>query len=777
MKKLLFLITLMITAATTHLSAASLSVENLTIQAGQNGQLAVSMTNTETNLSGFQFRLYLPEGLTIATNTNGKFQYTLGDRIANHSLTIRALNDGGYQFIAYSMDGDAIIGTSGVLLNVPVVPTENFVSGDGTISDIRLTDLNANKTTCSNVSFTITRMIPATGITLSQTALSFNAANQAVTLTATVTPASATNKSVTWTSSNTSVATVSSIGVVTAVANGTATITATTADGTNLTATCTVTVAIPVIINFTDANAKAICVANWDTNGDGELSEEEAAAVTSLGDVFKGNTEITSFDELRYFTGLTEIGASAFQNCNHLSMITIPDGVTSIQTIAFGWCSSLSTINWGGGVTSLGWYVFQNCINLKNINIPASLISIGTGAFNNCSNIETIHVEDGNTKYDSRNSCNAIIETNTNKLILGCKNTTIPSTVTLIGNNAFSGCIGLTFVIIPECITSIGQFAYSSCTGLTSLAIPNNIASIGASAFTGCNQLTEVRVGIEVPLSIDSSTFSNRANATLIVPAGCKEAYQAADYWQDFKRIIEDIDGDVNGDGETDVLDVVDIARFVVGTPAETFVQILADMNSDGQVNIGDAVTLVNEIAGDQNFVKPMMAPRKITADEESLSLTEGNNELSLALENQRSYTAFQFDLYLAEGVDVTTMMLNAQRKQKHQLLYNKVENGHWRVTAFSTSNRSFQGNDGELLSFALDTEGDIALRNIQFFDAEGNGYQFDDICQSGVTGVKAIDHSPLTIDHSNIYDIQGRRHTKLQRGLNIVNGKKVFVK
>jgi hypothetical protein len=71
-------------------------------------------------------------------------------------------------------------------------------------------------------------------------------------------------------------------------------------------ASFTITVSTPSpVITFADANVKAICVANWDTNGDGELSEEEAAAVTSLGVVFKGNTEITSFDELQYFTGLT----------------------------------------------------------------------------------------------------------------------------------------------------------------------------------------------------------------------------------------------------------------------------------------------------------------------------------------------------------------------------------------------------------------------------------------------------------------------------------------
>ena len=83
-------------------------------------------------------------------------------------------------------------------------------------------------------------------------------------------------------------------------------------------------------ITFADADVKAICVENWDTDGDGELSMEEAAAVTDLGDVFQYQEDISSFNELQYFTGLTSIGKETFSCCWSLSSITIPNSVTSI---------------------------------------------------------------------------------------------------------------------------------------------------------------------------------------------------------------------------------------------------------------------------------------------------------------------------------------------------------------------------------------------------------------------------------------------------------------
>ena len=232
--------------------------------------------------------------------------------------------------------------------------------------------------------------------------------------------------------------------------------------------------------------------------------------------------------------------------------------------------------------------------------------------------------------------------------------------------------------------------------------------------------------------------------------------------------------GDVNTDSEVDLLDVVDIARFVVGTPAETFMVNLADLNEDNVVNLGDAVVLVNEIAGDQNFVKAWHAPNRVTAND-MLSLTEHNGTLSLNLENERYYTAFQFNLYVPENTDVTQMMLNAERKQGHQLLYNKVEDGHYRVAALSTFNRTFDGDNGELLNIALNniSEEEVSIRDIHFFDTMGNDYLFEDIEATITTSLTPT----LSKGEGDIYDLQGRKRDKIQRDVNIVNGRKIMVK
>jgi hypothetical protein len=233
--------------------------------------------------------------------------------------------------------------------------------------------------------------------------------------------------------------------------------------------------------------------------------------------------------------------------------------------------------------------------------------------------------------------------------------------------------------------------------------------------------------------------------------------------------------GDVNTDEEVDVVDVVDIARFVVATPSEKFREKLADLNADNNVNIGDAVTLVNYIAGDQNFVKEMFAPEQNTVAD-ALSLTKDGKAIALNLANGRAYTAFQFDLYVPEDANITKMMLNSQRKQKHQLLYNKVEDGHYRVAALSISNNTFQGTEGELLSFVLDDEigAEVEIDNIHFFDTRGNDYALDVIGIDQETGVMSMQESETS---GAIYDLQGRKLSKMQRGVNIVDGKKVIMK
>ncbi|MBQ6166046.1 MAG: leucine-rich repeat protein [Muribaculaceae bacterium] len=181
--------------------------------------------------------------------------------------------------------------------------------------------------------------------------------------------------------------------------------------------------------------------------------------------------------------------------------------VTSISDMAFEHCSELTNIDIPNSVTKIGMYAFNSCASLTAITIPNSVTSIGIGVFNDCNSLASISVAGDNPKYDSRNNCNAIIETATNTLVDGCKNTMIPNSVTEIGEAAFYECNSLTTINIPNSVTTIGTWAFGHCPSLTSIDIPNSVTSIGDYAFSSCSGLANISIPNSVT-SIGGDAFS-----------------------------------------------------------------------------------------------------------------------------------------------------------------------------------------------------------------------------------------------------------------------------
>ncbi len=268
-------------------------------------------------------------------------------------------------------------------------------------------------------------------------------------------------------------------------------------------------------------------------------------SVTSIGDYafayctgFTGSLNIPNsvtfigdgaFSVCDGFTGtlnipnsLTSISNWVFSNCTGFSDLIIPTSVTEINSGAFYECSGFSNISIPNSVTFIGNDAFYFCTGLSSLFIPSSVTEIEGNPFQFCSDLAEIIVDSNNPVFDSRNNCNAIINTSNACLITGCRNTIIPSTITEIGSYAWCGQMSLTYIDIPNNITIIGNRAFNTC-GLTSIYIPSSVNQLGTNPFAFCSSLESI--------SVDPSNqvYDSRNNcnaiintATLELVVGCK---------------------------------------------------------------------------------------------------------------------------------------------------------------------------------------------------------------------------------------------------------------
>lgn len=252
------------------------------------------------------------------------------------------------------------------------------------------------------------------------------------------------------------------------------------------------------IIYFADPIVRDICINNWDTNNDGLLSYAEAASVQSIGQVFNSvypTLHIKSFDEFQYFTGVTSLEDNAFNANTEMTSIVLPESLKRI-----------------------GEHAFNSNFSLEGITIPKNVTSIIGLPFGRNYNLSNITVDSENTVYDSRNDCNAIIETKTNTLIVGGNSTVIPNGIVSIGKSAFMGRSSLESITIPEGVITIEERAFSECENLSVVSLPNTLKTIEAGAFTNCN-LSSLTIPAGVT-TIEAGAFSGCNLNSLSIPAG-----------------------------------------------------------------------------------------------------------------------------------------------------------------------------------------------------------------------------------------------------------------
>lgn len=283
-------------------------------------------------------------------------------------------------------------------------------------------------------------------------------------------------------------------------------------------------------ITFADATVESLCVANWDLDGDGKLSTDEAAAVSDLGKVFQRNSKIVSFDELQYFTGLTKIGANAFEYNTKLTSIVLPESIKEIEDYAMRVCPFTEIII-PENVSTIGKNAFASCQKLTSIVIPDNVTSMDTYAFSGCTALKEVTLGCGLTQL-------------TGYQFQGCtslERITIPENITTIGSNSFDKCSGLTEVILPETLSSIMNAAFQNCSSLEQIIIPANVISIANYAFSGCSKLMDIYCQPTIPPTLGTNVFRN-VPGTIHVPSGSIDSYKAATNWSNYEAQIAGYD-------------------------------------------------------------------------------------------------------------------------------------------------------------------------------------------------------------------------------------------
>ncbi len=486
----------------------------------------------------------------------------------------------------------------------------------------------------------------------------------------------------------------------------------------------------------------------------GALSQIDMTGATAASADLIGES---SFEKCKKLTsvifpqGITSIGNSAFNGCSSLSSITIPDAVKSIGGRAFQGCESLTSITIPKKVTTINVNTFAGCSSLTSAELCSGITSICSEAFKGCSKLVSVNIPDGVTNleesvfYGCSSLTSAVVPDGIRRiygsLFYGCSSlasVTLGTGVTSIGSSAFYGCSSLPAITIPANVTVIGESAFQNCSSLTALSLPRKVSSISSKGFSGCTSLNELTIqGYTLPYSVADAFDGISSNATLYCKSALMQTCKTTAPWTSFANVVAtDMAITLPQSGiiiacYNKPLDFTEVtgakAYIAVGfNPANSRVLLQSVDHvpaGTGVVIKGTAGTYgVPETATGYTYVNLLVG----TLEDITLSATDGSNT----------------NYILAR--DATAGIGFYQVTDGYKLPAN---NAYLRIPTSSSGARTaigltFDGED--------DTTDIIPVVNPSE-PAEGN------------TGA--------------IYNLQGQRMKTFTRGLNIVNGKKIFVK
>ncbi|MBO5553033.1 MAG: leucine-rich repeat protein [Paludibacteraceae bacterium] len=267
------------------------------------------------------------------------------------------------------------------------------------------------------------------------------------------------------------------------------------------------------------------CDSTLRISGTGEMSDYSTSPWINLSNVIK---------RVVIEEGVTSIGNYAFYRMENIVSVSTPSTLTTIGTLAFYNCFSLESINLPDGLTSLGRGTtghgpFYGCYSLRSIYIPASVTNISKDAFLRCYSLTSIVVDPANTVYDSRDNCNAIIETSINKLWYGCQTT-----------------------VIPDGVLTVSDYAFEYQHNLKSIRISNTVRSFGTYVFKECENLKDIYVEwtSDPPqniLTTWSEHVSLNTTITVHVPCGYKSLYNSSWIWNRYQIVDDHLKGGMCG--------------------------------------------------------------------------------------------------------------------------------------------------------------------------------------------------------------------------------------